>query len=134
MAFFERVCGYNDNGTFYNSDFGGPNLNLPMDVIVSAVGLVVVGLATREQVIASLGLRPTVDASGRSDIQDFDLWFNARPAANQEAKQALYIQRFHDAVYIQNSTPPRGNYPWPGLTTPNDVRAALGVSMVTYTP
>lgn len=134
MAFFERVCGYQDNGQLMNSDLGNDSLYLPIDRVLSALELILTDVETLANVKTKLGLRNTVDASGKSDTGDLDDWIALAPndvlVVDRSAKRSLYLIKLKACVYIQNGVV--GGAGWAGLSTPNDVRSKLGITQATY--
>lgn len=133
MAFFERVCGYKDNG-----DRPAPLESIPLplsvDRVHSACLMVLTSLETIQTVKEKLPLRTTVDDSGLSDEEDFQNWVNNAPndvlIIDRIAKRRQYIDKMLAAVFMQNEN--MAGRLWLEYESPNDVRTKLGVPLATY--
>lgn len=127
MAFFERVCGFKDNG-----NPPGPLESIPFPLdrkrVTDACKLVMSELETVQTIKEKLPLRAAVDESGLSDQEDFQNWIDAAPTdANPNIKKILrrwYLDKFEAAVGMQNEN--MAGRPWLDYKSPNDVRIKLG--------
>lgn len=123
-ALIERLGGFNDNGVGNLNSDTGSTLELSIDRFLGACGEIINGGQTISIAKTNLGLRTTVDGSGRSDTQDFDLLIAQSPGGNTTANQAskaLFLIKVQWILYLYNQR----NYP--GYITPAQIRLKLGI-------
>lgn len=122
MALIERLMGLNDDGT-EPEDGGAPGLKgdkIPVHDFFAAANEIVAGALTAAQVKGAIGARAGVDASGTSDVADFDTLAALMPGAGDPAGRALYVERVHGVFILAE-----GRYA--GYATPAQVRGKLGI-------
>lgn len=129
MALIERLMELKDNGTPMTDE--DRERFIPLRIFVSRMGEFFRGKITGTQFKASLSLRSTVDASGRSDEQDADA-IAALVAPMNQIQKFGFRAEMEDVLSLatlRRAAIPgqRMGYATPGYTTPAEVRAKLGI-------
>lgn len=133
MAFFERLCGFFDNG---RKPTALQNIPLPLDRarVRDACILAMTDEETIQTIKEKLPLRAAVDDSGLSDQEDFQNWIDSCPTdANPNIRKVLrmwHLEKFLASVGMQNEN--MAGRLWAGYEIPNAVREQLGLPVATY--